>query len=213
MKDLILELPIELQQIIINYIPHYNFINKYDTYITPLIDEYIIFFIKNELIKNMYTSSYLINCSYYKKLINNTLKELSLYYTKQFMELCTIYSGGAINIKNYNNTSLNVISFNITFKFITVGKYFNSSTEDQLFTIGNSTIYDNGCSRIYYNTTIYINYTEEDIKNELYRIFLRHMSLSDTMQEIKSMNISKINYPYGINQHNINNIEILKTFI
>jgi hypothetical protein len=213
MTDFIQKLPIELQQIILNFIPHYNFVNKNDTYIPPLIDEYIIFFIKNELIKNMYTSSYLINCSYYKKLIKNKLNELSQYYTKQFMELCNIYSAGATNIKNYNNTQLNVISLNITFKFITVGQYYNSSTDDQLFTIGNSTMYDDGCCIVYYNTSIYINYTEEDITNELYKIFFRHMSLSDTMQEIKSMNISKINYPYGINQHNINNTEILKSFI
>jgi hypothetical protein len=213
MKDLIQALPIELQQIIINYIPHYNFVNKNDTYIPPLVDEYIIFFIKNELIKNMYTSSYLINCSYYKKIIKNTLEELSLYYTTQFMELCNIHSGGATNIKNYYNTSLNIISFNITFKFIIVGKFFNSSTDDQLFRIGNSTICDNGISIFYYGTTTYIDYNEEDIKNEFYKIFFRHMSFSDTMQEIKSMNISKINYPYGINQHNISNTEILKSFI
>jgi hypothetical protein len=213
MKDFIQNLPIELQEIIINFIPHYYFVNKNDTCIPPLIDEYIMYFIKYELIKNIYTSSHLINYSYYKKIIKNTLEELSLYYTKQFMELCNIHSGGATNITNYNNTSLNVISFNITFKFITVGAYFNGSTEDQLFKLSNSTIYDDGCSRVYYNTTTYINYTEEEIKNELYKLFIRHMSLSDTMQEIKSMNISKINYPYGIDQHNISNTEILKSFI
>ena len=213
MKEFIQELPIELQQMIISFIPHYHFVNKNDTYIPPIIDEYIMFFIKNELIKNLYTSSNLIYCSYYKKIIKNTLEELSLYYTKQFMELSYIHSEGANNINNFNNKSLNVITFNITFKFITVREYFTNSTDDQLFTISNSTLYDNGCSRVYYNTTTFINYTVEDIKNELYKIFLRHTSLSDTMQEIKSMNISKINYPYGLNQHSINSNEILKTFI
>lgn len=201
-------IPIEIKQIIIKYICPNKLINQNDTIINPIIDEHIKNYITNDLLKNLCISSYLMVNSYYKQLIKDKLKELALYYTKEFIKQCEIYSNNSVN-----NTSVNIISFNITFKFVKVGKYFNGSTDDTVFRLSNVILDNNICNITFYNSIRYIDNNEEYIKNELYKIFIRHLSFSDTMHEIKSMDMCRTNFPYGINNHDIYNNDILKVFI
>ena len=98
--------------------------------------------------------------------------------------------GGPVSIIN---ESAQIISLKIIFKFTTVGKFYNSNTNDIKYSLSSNGIYENSCMWTYNDFIYTFDYTEENIHNEIWRILIKNMDLSDTTVDIKSMEMIKTN--------------------
>ena len=189
-------LPDEIQLIIINYLPMHKLISDN---IPILFHEYIMNYINTKLITNMYNIGYIYKFSIYQNIIDNKLEELALNITKKYMELIDSI-GGPINLNNIvqkghiNNSTISIIRLNLLLTYTTVGKYYNSSTEDKIFRLSSfNNFYDN-IIHFYYYREVSVEYNEQSIKKTIICIFLQLMDYSDTTVDIKSMEIVKTSY-------------------
>jgi hypothetical protein len=213
-NELFISLPDEIKKIILHKVPIEYYLEKDEINIPNIIDEYILEYIEGNLLSDMSKSGYLNNTILYKKIVRDNVNNLALYYTNKFIYYANTHSGGIVHLNKYIDKEVNVISLNIIFKFTKVGNYYMGSTEGSNFIISNdSWNYENKCSKIYYNTTIFIDYTEDSIKNAIYNVLLRQMDNSDTTEDIKSMKIIKTSYPKGINNYKIFTEQVLYSII
>ncbi len=200
-------LPYEIKKIIINYLPFYKLSTNN---ILPIFNECIIDYINNKLLIDNYINGNLYNNELYRHIIDNKLIDITKSITKKFME----YSNGIVFLNFNSPAPISTINIIIKFKFTTVGKYFSGSTNDIVFKLSNSNMfYPNICSVIFYGTSTYIDYDENDIQNKLFNILIRNMNLSDTIVDIKSMEIIRTNYPNGFSNYNDYNEKVLIKYI
>lgn len=177
-------IPDEIKLIVISYLPFHKLIMDNPP---QIFHEYIIHYINTQLLTNMYISGILYESNIYNNIINNKACEISSNITTKFMKAVKEI-GGPIKIINENTP---IISLNIVFKFTTVGKFFNSSTADIKYSLSTYSIYNNHCTWVYNDTIYHFKYTEENIKNEIWRILVKNMNYSDTTVDIKSMEMIK----------------------
>jgi len=178
-------IPEEIKLMIISYLPIYKLINNP----VPIFHEYIIHYINTQLLTNMYVSGRLLRSDIYCDIVYDKMKEMSSSITKQFMK-ATSDIGGTIN--PFNSDSKIVISLKITFKFTKVGKCYNSNTKDIKYSLSSyGSLNDSSCTWFYNDTVSAFKYTEENIKNEIWRILIKNMDHSDTTIDIKSMEMVK----------------------
>ncbi len=200
-------LPDEIKLIIIKFLPLYKLITDNTL---PIFNEYIMNYINTKLLTDNYINGCLYKCELYRDIIDNKLIDITKSIAKKFME----YSKGIVFLNFNNPTPISIISVIIIFKFTTVGKHFNGSTDDILFKLSNSNMgYSGICSVIFYGTSNYIDYNEYDIQNKLYCVLTRNIDLSDTTVDIKKMEMIKINYPSGFSNYHDYNEEVLIKFI
>jgi hypothetical protein len=213
-NELFIILPDEIKKIILDKLPIQDYLKKDEINIPNIIHEYITEYIEGNLLSDMSKSGYLNNTIKYKKIVRDNVNKLALKYAEKFIYYANTHSGGVVYLNNYIDKEVNVISLNIIFKFTKVGNYYSGSTDESNFIISNDGWnYVNKCSRIYYNTTIFIDYTEDSIKSAIYNVLLRQMDYSDTTEDIKSMKIIKTTYPKGINNYKIFTEQILYNII
>ena len=212
--ELVIRLPDEIKKIILDKLPIEYLLEKNSIKISYIIDEYINEYINKKILYDMSKSGYIHNTILYKHLTRDTVNNLSLSYARKFMYYTNMHSGGVVKINDYMNKHFNKILFIITFKFTKVGNFYSSSTDDSTFTISNDGWNDETkCSKVYYNTSLFIEYNEESIKSSIYNVLLRQMDNSDTVEDIKSMRIMKISYPEGIKNYNKFTEEVLYNII
>jgi len=177
-------LPYDIKLIIIDYMPlNKNIIDNPP----PIFHDYIINYINKKLLTNMYISGLLCTNNIYDNIISDKLEQIASGITKKFMN-AVHKIGGPIQIISEN---MPIISFKITFKFTTVGKYYNSDTNDIKYSLSSYSIYNNYFTRLYNDNIMNIEYTESNIQNEIWRILIKNMDYSDTTIDIKSMEIIK----------------------
>ncbi len=207
--ELFSSLPDEIKKIILDKLPIKMLVDKDSTKIINIIDEYIKEYIETKILYNMSKSGYLYNTILYKTLVRYNIDKLSLYYAKKFI----LYSKGLVNLNNYLDKNVNIISLKIIFKFTKIGNIYSGSNEDSVFIISNECFGDiNKCNTTYYNTTLFIDYEEDYIKSSIYNVLIREMDISDTKKDIKSIQIINTTFPEGIMKYNLYNEEILYDF-
>jgi len=177
-------LPEEIQLHIISFIPMCKLITDNPP---PIINEYILYYIENELLKDNYIAGCLYASNIYYKNVLLKVNEISLKMAKLFMKE-TDKIGGLVHIFN---TDSEIISFEIIFKFTTVGKYFNGFKDYIKFSLSNYLINRDQCTGFYLDTTYGINYNEKSIRENIYRILFKNMHCSDTTIDIKSIQMIK----------------------
>jgi hypothetical protein len=213
-NELFISLPDEIKKMILHKLPIEYYLEKDEITTTSIINEYITEYIEGNLLSDMSKSGYLNNTILYKKIVRDNVNKLALYYATKFIYYANTHSGGVVHLNKYIDKEVNVISLNIIFKFTKVGNYYSGSTDESNFIISNDGWnYINKCSKIYYNTTIFIDYTEDSIKAAIYNVLIRQMDYSDTTEDIKSMKIIKTTYPKGINNYKIFTEQVLYTII
>ncbi len=182
----IINMPYSIKLIIMNYLP----INMLIIDDPPqMIYDHIIHYINTKLLTNMHTAGLLLINNIYKDIVYDKLDKISQNIANKFMKAVDDI-GGPIK---YNNETMPIISLKIIFKFTKVGKFYKGDTSDIKYCISSYGIYDNYCTWFYnykYNT---FEYKNENIKNEIYRILIKNMDLSDTIVDINSMEIIKTN--------------------
>jgi hypothetical protein len=203
-------LPYEIKIMIIKYLPCYKFITKDTTSILPIFNEYIMDYINKNLLTDNYCNGYLYCNKLYRDIIEKKMFNIISSIVNKFME----YSNGIIYLDFNNPTPIHTININIIFKFTTVGKYFAGSTDDVVFKLSNSNIgYPDICSVTFFGTSTFINYNENDIQNKLYSVLIRNMDISDTILDIKKMEIIETIYPNGFSNYNDFNDKVLIKYV
>ena len=177
-------LPYEIKLMIIDYFPLTKQIIDNPP---PIFHDYIINYINTKLLTNMYISGLLCTNDIYYDIISDKLENISSDITNKFMNAVKDI-GGPIGIINEN---MPIISLKIIFKFTTVGNYYNSDTNDIKYSLSSYSIYNNYFTWFYKDTRYNIEYTEENIHNEIVRILIKNMNFSDTTVDIKSMEMIK----------------------
>ncbi len=201
----LINLPDEIKLIIIGYLPITKLVSDNPL---PIFDEYIINYINNRVLTNMYYTGFLYRRSIYSDMVYDKIKEIADMIGEQFIKETNMI-GGPINILNQElNQELNtIISLVIIFKFSTVGKRYNGSRDDINYCLTNSSLANNSCSWCYDGTMSCFEYTDKNIKTEIFRILIKNIDYSDTIVDIKCMELIKTN---GNNKYKLN---VIKKFI
>ena len=177
-------IPYEIKLIIINYLPIYKLIIDNPP---PIFHDIIMHYINTKILTDMYISGILCKNDIYCDIINNKVGEISSNITKKFMRAVEEIDGPSSII----NENIPIISLKIIFKFTTVGKFYISNTDDIKYSLSSYSIYNNYFTWRYNDYTCTLEYTEENIQNEIFRILIKNMNYSDTTVDIKSMEMIK----------------------
>jgi hypothetical protein len=177
-------LPDEIKSHIISFIPMYKLITDNPP---AIINEYILYYIDTQLLKDNYIAGCLYESNIYYKDVCIKVNEISLKMAKLFMKE-TDKIGGLVHRVN---TDSQIISFEIIFKFTTIGKYCNGSKNDIKFSLTNYLINRGQCTGFYLDTTYGIDYNEKSITEDICRILFKNMYSGDTTIDIKSIQMIK----------------------
>ncbi len=179
-------IPYDIKLIIMNYLP----INTLIIDNPPKIfHNYLINYINKQLLTNMYVAGILYENNIYNIIINNKVNEISQNITDKFMKAVDEIGGPSLV---YNQTAP-IISLKIIFKFTEVGESYTGNTRDIDYRISSYSLYNNCCTWIYNYKYCTLEYNKQNIQNEICRILIKNMNISDTTIDIKSMEMVKTN--------------------
>jgi hypothetical protein len=174
------ELPKEIQEIILSYIPINILTNINKKELESFIENYIKNYIKYNLLSNIPKSEFLLTLPKYSEMLKTRLRELSLSYARDFMKNINKYSvGEPINIFEHMNIPITTISFKIEFKSKEGYPYRG------------------------------VNSMALSISNDIYSILLMKLQDNDITTNITSIKLIKTFYPTGINENNKEEILIV----
>lgn len=191
-------LPKEIKEVILSFIP-IDILIKVDK---SICDYFIKKYIKNNLLSNMYQSGFILTLPNYSEIFETKLKQLSLSYAQSFINYVDKYSvGKAINMFDYFDSPITIVSFEIIYKFIKVGPLYKGKITNHRFLLTNAGLMNNSCASYYFDKLASIKYDELSLSNHIYNLFLMEMNYSDTVTHMISMKITKTFYPTGINSN------------
>ena len=177
-------LPDEIKLIIISYLPISKLLASEPL---PIFNEYIMYYINTQLLKDMYKSGYLYKSPIYSDIIYDKINQIAENIAQGFIKEITNIGGPT----SVNSVSTKIISLRIKFTFTRVGRYFQGSTDDFMYSLSTYGISENSCTWMYNNFQYGFQYSDENIKNEIWRILIKNMDHSDTTIDIKSMELIK----------------------